>query len=153
MCATNQIVVSQATFLEFPAIRDLIVRGLSERWTQYNASFNPDLEAFGEFYADAFVLVAKDNNTIVGCGILLKETELTGRIVRMSVLADCQRTGIGSKILIVLLERAKSLGYKEVVLETTATWESAVRFYRGHGFIPTTVRDGDQHFRLAFEGT
>ncbi len=52
-------------------------------------------------------------------------------------------------ILQGLLQAARKRGCRRVVLETTASWESAVKFYSSRGFIPTEVRDGDQHFALA----
>lgn len=138
---------------EWAAVRALIIRGLTERWGSYESSCNPDLEAFGRCYADAVVVAAKEEGAIVGCGVLRKERDGVGRIVRMSVLGERQRRGIGSAVLCALLERAEEIGYHEVVLETTASWESAVSFYKGHGFIPTVIRDGDQHFRYPLQRT
>ena len=144
--------VEQAKPNDLSKVRALIVRGLTQRWGQYEPSFNPDLETFGDFYADALVLVARtQDDQIIGCGILIQETENTGRIVRMSVMAERQRTGIGTSILKSLLERANALGYKDVVLETTAAWESANSFYTQQGFVPTREIDGDQHFQLVLK--
>jgi GNAT superfamily N-acetyltransferase len=67
----------------------------------------------------------------------------------MSVARDCRRQGIGTLILEGLLQAARERGYKRVVLETTASWESAVRFYGSRGFIPTGVQGGDQYYELA----
>ena len=153
MAPRPDVLVAAATPAEAPAVRAVIVRGLAQRWHQFEPALNPDLEAFGEFYAEALVLVAKVEGEIVGCGVLVREENEVGRIVRMSVSSEHQRTGIGTRLLWSLLERAKALGYKEIVLETTAVWESAVAFYRGHGFIPTEVRGDDQHFRLSLEAT
>jgi GNAT superfamily N-acetyltransferase len=132
-----------------PALRELIVQGLAERWGRYDPQCNPDLENFAEHYRSSVVLVAKRGSRIVGAGVLQPESDGTGRIVRMSVASDCRREGIGTLILQGLLQAARERGYKRVVVETTASWESAVKFYSSRGFIPTEVRDGDQHFALA----
>ncbi len=144
----SEITVLSALPSEYATVKALIVQGLTQRWGQYDASFNPDLEDFTKSYQQAVVVIAKIDRLIVGCGILVKETEAVGRIVRMTVYADHPRAGVGSKILIALLNAARAAGYKEVALETTATWLSAVAFYTARGFVPTRMANGDQHFRL-----
>jgi ribosomal protein S18 acetylase RimI-like enzyme len=69
----------------------------------------------------------------------------------MSVSVEFQRRGIGGIILQALLAHAASNRYKEVVLETTASWVSAVAFYKRHGFRTTVTQNGDQHFRLVLD--
>ncbi len=141
------LVVTLAKPADWIAIRALIIEGLRERWSKYEPAFNPDLESFAATYANAAVFAARLDGRIVGCGILLHEGPQTGRIVRMSVSHDLQRRGVGSKVLRALLDHATNLGYRELVLETTATWQSAVAFYRHHGFVPTMTHNGDKHFR------
>jgi ribosomal protein S18 acetylase RimI-like enzyme len=131
------------------AVRDLIVRGLAERWGGYDPGCNPDLADFAAHYKASVVLVARRGPRIVGVGILQSEGAGAGRIVRMSVARDCRRQGVGTLILEGLLQDARERGYETVVLETTASWESALEFYRSRGFVPTEIRDGDQHFALA----
>jgi GNAT superfamily N-acetyltransferase len=147
-CGAKIHPVREAASSEFAAVRALVVEGLAQRWGRYEASFNPDLESFESTYGSATVLVATFDGRIVGCGILVRDTEQIARFVRMSVSAGLQRKGVGSAILEALLERAANLGCKEVVLETTASWVSAVAFYRRHGFVETMEQDGDQHFHL-----
>jgi GNAT superfamily N-acetyltransferase len=154
--ATNFIcekTISEVTILsahpsEYPAVKALIIQGLTQRWGKYDAHFNPDLEDFAKSYSQAAVLVAKGGGLVVGCGVLLREDDAVGRIVRMTVCADHQRTGVGRKILNALLAAAQTAGYTEVLLETTSTWQSAVAFYTDCGFVPVRAENGDQHFRL-----
>ncbi len=133
-------------------MRALIVAGLTQRWGDYDASMNPDLEAFEATYGAAAIVVAKRLNEIVGCGILVAEGSRVGRIVRMSVAGDRQRRGIGGRVLHRLLDEALRRGYARVVLETSADWHSAVGFYERHGFVRTEQRDGDQHFCFDLAG-
>ena len=149
--------ISEVTVLpahpdEYAAVKALIIQGLTQRWSQYTASFNPDLEHFADLYQQAVVLVAKSDDVIIGCGVLMKEADSVGRIVRMTVRADRQRTGVGRKILAALLAAAKTADYREVVLETTSTWTSAVDFYSACGLVPSKLESGDQHFRLVIVG-
>ncbi len=133
---------------DLAAVRALIVAGLTQRWRSYDASLNPDLEAFEATYASAVIVVAKLADDVVGCGVLIAEAPQIARIVRMSVATDRQRAGIGGKVLRGLLDQAVRLGYREIVLETSADWHSAVSFYKRHGFVATALRGGDQNFRL-----
>jgi ribosomal protein S18 acetylase RimI-like enzyme len=142
------LIVAPAEARERAAVRALIVEGLTERWGSYEPGFNPDLEDFDNFYGAAVTLVAKAERDIVGCGVLVKECDTVGRIVRMSVSKEHRHKGVGSEVLRALLEAAKAIGYRQIVLETTLTWQSAVAFYESHGFVPVAVKDGDQHFLL-----
>ncbi len=152
MRAGDELAIGLALPEELPAVRALIVAGLTQRWGSYLQSANPDLAAFERTYANASVIAAKRAGEVVGCGILVAEAPGIARIVRMSVAADLQRTGIGGKVLRALLDRAVQLGYSRVVLETSADWHSAVGFYKHYGFVPTEQRDGDQHFAFDLGG-
>ena len=144
----REAVVVVADRNEYAAISALVIEGLVERWGWHDSTLNLDLKSFSSFYEGATVLVAKVENQIVGCGILIKERQNVGRIVRMSVSKLWRRSGIGSQVLAALLQRANALGFTQIVLETSADWESATRFYVSNGFTPTTVDNGDQHFVL-----
>ena len=133
---------------DYPAVRALIVEGLTQRFREYDPSRNPDLEAFESHYGSALTVVARRAAVIVGCGTLIFEAPRVARIVRMSVAAAHRRSGVGRAVLKNLIEHAVRLGYAAIVLETSADWQSAVAFYDSCGFVRTHRRDGDQHFRL-----
>jgi GNAT superfamily N-acetyltransferase len=69
-------------------------------------------------------------------------------VVRMSVAQSHRRDGIGRRILLALLEQARSQGFRQVILETTATWHEVVAFYLKCGFHITYYQDGDVYFSL-----
>lgn len=139
------------------AARRLILEGLRQHWGFLDESKNPDLDDIAAGYAHGVFLVAHLDNKLVGTGALLPEGrpggEPAGRIVRMSVAANCRRRGIGGRILQALLDRAHARGYRRVFLETTATWADATAFYRAHGFRSLGIRDGDMHFVLELPST
>jgi N-acetylglutamate synthase-like GNAT family acetyltransferase len=54
--------------------------------------------------------------------------------------------GIGALILNNLIYLAMEQGFREVFLETTATWDDAVSFYLNHGFKITHKDNGDIYF-------
>ena len=144
----SQVTVVPAHPSEYAAVRALIIQGLTARWGSYVESVNSDLLDFAKCYQQAVILVAKIDATVIGCGILMKESNAVGRIVRMTVRADYQRSGVGGNLMAALVRSAKLAGYLEVQLETTATWQSAVAFCSSCGFVPVKVENGDQHYRL-----
>jgi len=126
----------------------LIEAGLARRWGTFDPARNRDLIEFAATYGARPIVVAKTGDgVIVGCGILTDEALGVARIVRMSVAGDRERRGIGSRVLTALIQHARALGYREIVLETTQTWDSAVAFYERHGFNETHRAGGDAHFR------
>ena len=128
------------------AARCLILDGLRQRWGELDERKNPDLDDIAGHYACGSFFVACLREEVIGTGALLPEADGVGRILRMSVARPWRRQGIGRRILEALLERARAAGYRRVVLETTATWEDAIAFYRRHGFRRVGVRHGDVHF-------
>ena len=147
----QEVTILAAHRSEYPTVKALIIHGLTQRWGTYDAGFNPDLDDFAKSYQQAIVLVAKIASAIIGCGVLVKDADAIGRIVRMTVCTDHQRAGIGRKILNALLAAAQTAGYTEVLLETTSTWQSAVAFYTACGFAPVKMEDGDQHFHRVID--
>lgn len=129
-------------------VRELILSGLEEHWGTRDPLKNPDLDDIDRSYADAMFLVACKGNSIVGTGALVPRSDKAAEIVRMSVAAGRRRQGLGSMILKALLRQAEGIGITRVVLETTASWHDAVRFYLRHGFEVTHYKDDDVYFAL-----
>jgi len=129
-------------------VKNLVLAGLSEHWGTLDPSKNPDLNDIGLTYANAVFLIAWQDKKIIGTGALVPRSIDTAEIVRMSVVADMRRNGIGGMILQRLCENAKSKGYKQLVLETTDTWHEVIEFYKKFGFQITHYLDGDVYFAL-----
>ena len=134
------------------AVRQLLVAGLEERWGTYEGRFNPDIESFPSAYDGALVLVAKDSTQVIGTGTLKVLSPYRAEVVRMSVAKTRRRAGVGSLILGHLLRLAREHGAQEVLLETTSTWGSAVRFYAQHGFRKTHEHGENSYFRSVVSG-
>jgi ribosomal protein S18 acetylase RimI-like enzyme len=130
------------------AAKGLILAGLEAHWGCLDPTKNPDLDDITSTYAGATFLLAWQGENVVGTGALVREEEGVGRIVRMSVAASLRRRGIGRLLLERLCEHARAAGYRQLVLETTSTWENAIAFYERHGFQRVGSWDGDTHFVL-----
>ena len=129
-------------------VMNLVLAGLAEHWGTLDPTKNQDLNDISYTYANGIFLVAWQNNQIIGTGALLPMSNDTAEIVRMSVVANMRRKGIGKMILQKICERAKVDGYKRLVVETTETWNEVIEFYKQFGFQITHYLDGDVYFAL-----
>jgi len=59
-----------------------------------------------------------------------------------------RRKGIGRMILDHLCDYARSIGCRQVILETTETWQEVIAFYERCRFQITHHQDGDVYFKL-----
>lgn len=127
---------------QLPA-RQLILNGLAEHWGWLDLSKNPDLDDIAACYSGGVFLVAVHRGEIIGTGGLLPGADRSAQIVRVHVAEHYRRMGVGSLIMDALSEIARGMGFMRLVLETTATWEDAIAFYRRLGFQTTHHLDGD----------
>ncbi len=144
----NTIVLRPFCPKDQAAAQRLILAGLEERWGYLDPTKNPDLDDIASTYANSTFLVAWRGDELVGTGALVHEARGIARIVRMSVAAPMRRRGIGALILQRLCEQAQTDGYRQIVLETTSTWDDAITFYQRRGFRIVAFRDGDTHLLL-----
>ncbi len=87
----------------------------------------------GEFFVGEY-LSDTPSKFLVAMGTLRQMTEERGEIKRIRVLREFQGQGIGKKILHMLEESARKLGYKVLQLDTTTLQEAALRLYRKAGY-------------------
>lgn len=74
------------------------------------------------------VLVLSEKRDAVGTGRL----EPTGKIARLAVLAEHRGHGVGSAMLIRLVEKARQKGFEQVYLHAQV---HALNFYKKFGFV------------------
>ena len=72
----------------------------------------------------------------VGCGALRRIGRDVAEIKRLYVRPEHRGAGFGRRITRVLLNRARKLGYRRVVLDTLPGMTSAIGIYRSMGFVP-----------------
>jgi ribosomal protein S18 acetylase RimI-like enzyme len=89
------------------------------------------LNASGDF------LVALMDSKIVGMGAFRKIDPATAEIKRMRVHPEYQRQGIGTVLLKQLEARAKQLGYRRFILDTTVKQIAAQKLYEKFGYHQT----------------
>lgn len=133
------------------AAKQLILAGLAEHWGAPDLSLNPDLNDIQASYIDnggIFIVVEAEGGKLLGTGALLPEGNNTVRIVRVSVHKAYRRRGIARAITSHLLTITRQSGYAKVVVETTETWEAAIRLYQDFGFVEVARYGGEVHMEM-----
>ena len=82
----------------------------------------------GEFF------VGVVDRRIVAMGALRRLDDTRGEICRMRVHPELQRRGLGTRILSMLEERARELGFRTLTLDTTVGQVAAMSMYMKSGY-------------------
>jgi putative acetyltransferase len=79
-----------------------------------------------------------DGDRLVGCGAIKRIDGTHGEVKSMRVAHDRRRDGIGSLLLVHLLQEAEAMGLDRLSLETGSTehFERARKLYEKFGFEP-----------------
>ena len=99
-------------------------------------NLDADLNLIQATYLDnsgAF-FIASHGNEMVGMGALKRIDDKIAEIKRMRVDINHQRKGIGSAVLQKLIERAKELDYKKLILDTSKNQTAAKQLYEKFRF-------------------
>ena len=116
---------------------------------EYAASLNLDL-SFQDFahevesLADEYgppagcFLLAVHGTTFIGCGAFRKVSDLDCEMKRLYVVPSNRGGRIGLALATALIEEARHLGYKRMLLDTLPSMERAHGLYASLGFRPTT---------------
>ncbi len=76
----------------------------------------------------------KGLQAILGFLVGQKQRRDLGHIVTIDVLARARRSGVGSLLLSAAEERLRAHGCQSIFLETAVDNETALRFYKRHGY-------------------
>ncbi|MBS0326558.1 MAG: GNAT family N-acetyltransferase [Proteobacteria bacterium] len=71
-----------------------------------------------------------------GCVALRPIGAHTAELKRLYLRAEARRGGWGRRLALAAIERARSLGYREIKLDTLATMAAAQTLYASLGFVP-----------------
>jgi GNAT superfamily N-acetyltransferase len=88
------------------------------------------------------ILFAKEGDQIIGTVGLTKTDELTYEMVKMAVIPQAQGKKVGQLLATSILDKAKSLGAKKVILYSNTKLEPALNLYRKFGFKETPPECG-----------
>lgn len=100
-----------------------------------DAMIESDLSDSQKFHPrDGRFYLARYDKTIAGVGCLKKLTEGVGEIQRMYVLPSFRGKGMGRAIVNRLIDDARSIGYRQLKLESLEFLKEAHSLYRSVGF-------------------
>ena len=98
--------------------------------------FAHELATLSDHYgppAGCFVL-ASWSGRLVACGGVRPFKDSACEMKRLYVTPDHRGKGIGQAIATALIDRARELGYKEILLDTLSSMQDALRLYARLGF-------------------
>lgn len=112
---------------------------------EYAAELSVDLEFqnFGEevehletHYGppDGVLLLAHDGGRFIGCGGLRKFSGDTAEMKRLYVAPAGRGSGAGRALALEIIERARTLGYTRILLDTLPSMKAGQALYRAIGF-------------------
>jgi ribosomal protein S18 acetylase RimI-like enzyme len=122
---------------EVPVMREL--------FSEYGRSLGIDL-SFQDFdqelatlpgkYAppDGAVIIARLGAAACGCVALRRIDQATCEMKRLYVRPDARGLGVGAELVRLIVDRAKSRGYRAMRLDTLPSMKSAIALYASFGF-------------------
>ena len=72
---------------------------------------------------------------MVGCGGFKRDAEGAAYLKRMWIAPEARGLGLGKRLLEALEQKARSLGYTTVRLETERSLTEAQQLYRAYGYV------------------
>ncbi|TAA70496.1 GNAT family N-acetyltransferase [Planococcus salinarum] len=132
----EEVKIHQITKIFEEEARELILKGLEERFGFIDPTYNPDLKSILHSYSQkgAIFLVGTYKNRVICTGAISYEEPGIGRVERMSVLKEFRRTGVAKIMMNHLESWAMQEGYQQLVLETNSNWHSAIEFYQNRQY-------------------
>ncbi len=80
-------------------------------------------------------IVGEYQGKVVAMGAFKRNDDAVAELKRMRVHPDFQSRGFGQAILDELEKRARKLGFKKIILDTSKGWIKAQNLYRKNGYI------------------
>ena len=103
-----------------------------------------DFETFiaAHLAPSAMVVVAEVGKSIAGFIIAIADWEEAGVIITIDITQECQRQGVGTKLMLVAHEGLRELGSDRVILQVAVENNSAIAFYEKLGYKTTDTIKG-----------
>ncbi len=130
--------IRPATNADAEAIKTVVFSVLREYGLSPDSgSTDKDLDAIEETYFQrgGYLGVVLENDRIVACVGLHRETADTCELRKMYCLPSSRGKGLGKKLLEFALDKARELGFSRVTLETASALKEAISLYQQYGFV------------------
>jgi GNAT superfamily N-acetyltransferase len=104
-------------------------------------SFDLELQQLAQMYAapHGALILAKHEKVFTGCVAVRRKTAETCEMKRLFVKQEFTGNGIGHALVEKVIEEAKALGYRIMILDTLSRLKPALHLYRNFGFTETNA--------------
>ena len=130
-----------ATNKDIPAITKLVKDILPEFGLEYDSqtSDNDILDIEKSYSENGGIFLVSENSegNIIATAALFRESDKVCTLRKMYVVKNYRGMGLGKILMEQILQKAASLNFREIMLETNAGMFSAIRLYEYYGFIKT----------------
>jgi putative acetyltransferase len=124
-----------------PEIAKIIRKSLEEHGANKPGTvfFDPTTDNLESLFgkSGSWYFVAEINEKVLGGAGIFPSAGLprgTCELVKMYLLPEARRIGLGKKLISMCLDKAKEIGYSQVYLETLPELKQAVKVYEKFGF-------------------
>lgn len=123
----GQFYIAHGLFLEYAKELDvdLCFQGFAEELGNLPGMYGPP---------DGELLLATNGGQVAGCVALRRFSSTDAEMKRLYVRPDYRHFGFGRVLAEGIVERARDLGYRRIILDTLDTMASAQTLYRSLGF-------------------
>jgi len=123
-------------------------KSINQAWVEELFSIEPFDQAQFDSPEDKIVkpggtiIFAKLGDQIVGTVGLHKISDLEFELIKMGVISSVQGKGVGMKLAHAILEKAREMGGKKVVLYSHSKLVAALKIYKKLGFKEAELEEG-----------
>jgi len=100
----------------------------------------------GYLFVGEDIINGADTPTIVGVVGMIKVSTEVYEMVKLGVDQSAQGKGVGRKLAIHCIEKARELNAKKLALESHSSLKAAIKIYESLGFVKI---EGNTHFETA----
>ena len=94
-----------------------------------------------------YIFFAKEDHKIVGTAALMKETDSSFELTKMSVTKDSQGKGISKMLMDACLQLAKDKNWDRLFLYSNTKLVTAIQLYRRYGFVEIPLETNSHYTR------
>ena len=142
MKLSEEFIIRPATNSDSGRIKRLVFGILEEYGLKSDtSSTDKDLDDIEYYYTNNdgyFAVITNAENLIIASTGLFKINKTTCELRKMYLSKRFRGKGLGRFLLEFSLDKAKELGYSQVVLETASVLKEAIGLYKSYGFSEET---------------
>ena len=139
----EEITYRQVQPSDNPTLKYLVQNGLKSNGLAIpgTAYFDPNLDDLCGYYMaipekrNYFVAVNPEGRVVGGCGVdVFEGLEDCAELQKLYVAEDCHGHGIATRLVKMVEEEAKRLGYGKIYIETHSNLQAALKLYEKEGY-------------------